>query len=87
MKRLFIVLTMLILMCPLFAKTVQCVKRFDVYHPTSVWRDGTEWRDITSDIQEMINKGWKIVCTTPITMCIGSGSATQHVIVVFEKEE
>ena len=87
MKKLFIVLTMLFLMCPMFAKTVQCVKKFDIYHSDGNWVWNTEWRDIIPDIQEMIDKGWKVVCMTPVIMPIGNGSTTKYVIVVFEREE
>ena len=87
LKKLFIVVIMLFLMCPMFTKTIQLVKRFDTYKNDSVWASGAEWHDVTPDIQEMIDKGWKVVCITPITMKYYEGSQTYYVIVVFEKEE
>lgn len=87
LKKLFIVVIMLLLMCPIFAKTIQLVKRFDVYKNNGAWYWEAQWIDVTPDIQEMINKGWKVVCITPITMQYNEGSQTHYIIVVFEKEE
>ena len=87
MKKFLIILTLLFLMCPIFAKTTQCVKRFDIYRNDSIWASGAEHRDVTPDIQEMIDKGWKVVCITPITTKFYEGSHTAYIIVVFEKEE
>ena len=87
MKRFLIVLMLLMFISPVFAKTVQCVKKFDIYHSEGNWVWNTEWRDIIPDIQEMLDKGWKVVCMTPVIMPIGNGSTTKYVIVVFEREE
>ena len=87
LKKLFIIVIMLFLMCPIFAKTIQCVKRFDIYKNDSIWVDGAEWLDVTPAIQEMIDKDWKVVCITPITAKYFEGSHTTYIIVVFEKEE
>lgn len=87
MKRFLIVLMLLLFISPVFAKTVQCVKKFDIYHSDGNWVWNTEWRDITPDIQGMLDKSWKVVCMTPVIMAIGNGSTTRYVIVVFEMEE
>lgn len=87
LKKLFIVLIMLLLMCPLFAKTTQLVKRFDIYQNNSIWATGAEYLDVTPAIQEMIDKGWKVVCIVPITTKHYEGSHTAYIIVIFEKEE
>ena len=87
MKRFLIVLVLLALISPVFARTVQCVKKFDIYHSNGNWVWNTEWRDIIPDIQEMLDKGWKVVCMTPVIMPINNGSTTNYVIVVFEREE
>ena len=81
-KKLFIVLTMLFLMCPMFAKTTQCVKKYHVYNGTY-----REANDVTPQIQSMIDKGWKVVSITPITIRCGDSNPTYYVIVIFEKEE
>jgi ABC-type uncharacterized transport system permease subunit len=78
---------LLMFISPLFAKTIQCVKKLDIYHSDGIWKKDIEWRDITPDIQEMLDKGWKVVCMTPVIMAIGNGSATRYVIVIFEREE
>lgn len=81
MKRLFIVLTMLFLMCPLFAKTVQCVRSYQVFD----FYDSAY--NVTPQIQSMINQGWKVVSITPITKCYERSNPTDYVIVLFEREE
>lgn len=82
MKKLFIVLTMLFLICPMFAKTVQCVKSYHTFDR----RESSEL-NITSQIQDMIDKGWKVVSITPIADKYSNGYPTIYVIVVFEREE
>ena len=82
-KKLFIVLTMLFLMCSMFAKTVQCVKRYQTHSDKYI-----DALDVTPAIQSMINMGWKVVSITPVTrQVIGHTNVTDYVIVVFEKEE
>lgn len=83
MKKLFIVLTMLFLMCPMFAKTVQCVKKYQVFKSAH----SIETYDVTPQIQSMIDKGWKVVSITPVTHRCGDSNPTDYVIVVFEREE
>ena len=80
-KKLFIVLTMLFLMCPMFAKTVQCVKKYQIYNGYK------STLDATPQIQFMINSGWKVVSITPIAMQNNNANPTDYIIVVFEKEE
>jgi hypothetical protein len=87
MKRFLIVLMLLLFISPVFAKTVQCAKRFDVHTSDGNWVWNEKWIDVTYDIQEMINKGWSVVCITPIIVPYGNSSMTSYVIVVFEREE
>lgn len=84
MKKFLIILTLLFLISPAFAKTVQCVKKFQVYYESR-----TEYGtfDITPAIQAMINMGWKVVSITPVTVKVYYSNPTDYVIVVFEKEE
>lgn len=81
MKKLIIVLMLLTLISPVFARTVQCVKKYQVYdsHKITI--------DVTPYIQNMINCGWKVVSITPITMYTNGANPTDYVIVVFEMEE
>lgn len=77
MKKFLAILTLLFLISPIFAKIVQHVES---YSRLSV-------SEIVSDIQSMINQGWKVVSiTSPIIIKYGSSSYAQ-VIVLFEKEE
>jgi hypothetical protein len=84
MKKFLITLTLLFLISPVFAKTVQCVKKFQVYYESR-----TEYGtlDVTPAIQAMINMGWKVVSITPVTVKVYYSNPTDYVIVVFEKEE
>lgn len=82
-KKLFIVLIMLFLMCPMFAKTVQCVKKYQVFKSAYA----SENYDVTPQIQSMINIGWHVVSITPITIRCGDANPTDYVIVVYEREE
>ena len=81
MKKFLAILTMLFLISPIFAKMTQCVKGYQTY-------DNYDSTDrLASDIQYMINQGWKVVSiTSPIIIKYGSSSYVQ-VIVLFEKEE
>ena len=81
MKKFLIVLTLLFLINPIFAKTVQCVKKYQVFCSVNVTYD------ITPSIQSMINMGWKVVSITPITVRIYDSNPTDYVIVLFEREE
>lgn len=81
MKKFLIVLTLLLLISPVFAKTVQCVKKYQVFCGVNVTYD------ITPSIQSMINMGWKVVSITPITVRIYDSNPTDYVIVLFEREE
>lgn len=81
MKKFLIILVLLFLISPVFAKTVQCVRKYQVYaEPRSTY-------DVTPAIQSMLNMGWKVVSITPITMKDGYAAPTDYVIVVFEREE
>lgn len=81
MKKLLIILTLLFLISPVFARTVQCVKKYQVYNNT------TSTCDVTPSIQSMINIGWKVVSITPISVKAYNSNPTDYVIVLFEKEE
>lgn len=81
MKRFLIVLMLLLFISPVFARTVQCVKKYQVY-------DGYKITiDVTPYIQNMINQGWKVVSITPITVYYNNANPTDYIIVVFEREE
>ena len=82
MKRFLIVLMLLALISPVFAKTVQCVKRYQVYNG---YRNNA--LDITPAIQYMIDMGWKVVSITPVSKEEYHAAPTDYVIVVFEREE
>lgn len=81
MKKFLIVLTLLLLISPVFAKTVQCVKKYQVFCSVNATYD------IAPSIQSMINMGWKVVSITPITVRIYDSNPTDYVIVLFEREE
>ena len=81
MKKFLIVLMLLLFISPVFCKTVQCVKNYQVYKCYSYTYD------VTPQIQSMINQGWKVVSITPITKCYDRSNPTDYVIVVFEREE
>ena len=55
MKKLLIVLVLLFLINPVFAKTTQCVKKYQIHGGF-----GTAY-DVTPSIQFMIDAGWKVV--------------------------
>lgn len=84
MKKFLIVLTLLFLISPVFAKTVQCVKKYQVFYEN---RNGYEALDVTPAIQSMINMGWKVVSITPVTTKYYNANPTEYVIVIFEREE
>ncbi len=82
-KKLFIILTMLFLMCPMFAKTVQCVKSYHIFN-----RLESSELNLTLQIQNMLDKGWKVISITPIADKYSyNGYPTIYVIVIFEREE
>lgn len=81
MKKFLIILALLFLISPVFAKTVQCVKKYQVCGGIGITYD------VTPSIQSMINLGWKVVSITPISIKSGYSNPTDYVIVVFEKEE
>ena len=81
MKRLLILLILLMATSSVFAKTVQCVKKFQVY------ADHRSTYDVTPAIQSMLNMGWKVVSITPITMKDNYSNPTDYVIVLFERDE
>ena len=81
MKRFLIVLMLLMFISPVFAKTVQCVKKYQVYNGFK------NTLDVTPQIQSMINCGWKVVSITPIALYTNEANPTDYVIVVFEREE
>ena len=83
MKRFLIVLMLLLFISPVFARTVQCVKRYQVYNGAY----SIETNDVTPQIQSMIDKGWKVVSITPITVRCANSNPTDYVIVLFEMEE
>ena len=81
MKRFLIVLVLLTLISPIFAKTVQCVKKYQVNGGAGVAYD------VTPAIQSMINMGWKVVSITPVSVKAVYANPTDYVIVLFEREE
>lgn len=84
MKKFLIILTLLFLISPVFAKTVQCVKKYQVAYETKY---GCETLDVTPQIQSMLDVRWRVVSITPITKKDYNSSPTDYVIVVFEREE
>lgn len=85
MKKILIILTLLFLIGPMFAKTVQCVKKYQVFYENGA-RNG-ETVDVTPQIQYMLTVGWKVVSITPVSKRKFESNPTDYVIVVFEKEE
>ena len=83
MKRFLIVLMLLMFISPVFAKTVQCVRKYQVYKGAY----SIDAIDVTPQIQSMIDKGWKVVSITPITIRCANSNPTDYVIVIFEREE
>ena len=81
MKRFLTVLMLLMFISPVFAKTVQCVKKYQVY------QGYRSTYDITPAIQSMINMGWKVVSITPVSKEEYHAAPTDYVIVLFEREE
>lgn len=81
MKKFLIILTLLFLINPVFAKTVQCVRKYQVFD------DFRSTYDVTPAIQSMLNQGWKVVSVTPVTRKDTNSNPTDYVIVVFEWEE
>lgn len=81
MKKFLIILVLLFLLSPVFAKTIQCVRKYQVY------ADYRSTYDVTPAIQSMLNMGWKVVSVTPVTRKDSYANPTDYVIVVFEKEE
>ena len=85
MKKILIILILLFLISPVFAKTVQCVKKYQVFYDNET-RNG-ETVDVTPQIQYMLIAGWKVVSITPVSKRKFDSNPTDYVIVVFEKEE
>ena len=83
MKRILALLLLLLFISPVFAKTVQRVKKYQVYNGAY----SIETNDVTPQIQSMIDKGWEVVSITPITIRCASSNPTDYVIVLYEKEE
>ena len=84
MKRFLIVLMLLTLISPVFARTVQCVRSYQVLKDYTPY--GSTY-DVTPAINSMLNQGWRIVSITPVTVRNGDTMPTDYVIVLFEKEE
>ena len=82
MRKLLSILLLLFFISPVFAKTVQCVKKYQVF--AGAYSDAN---DVTPQIQSMINKGWKVVSITPITIRCADSNPTDYVIVLYEKDE
>lgn len=82
MKKFLIILVFLFLINSVFAKTTQCVKKYQIHGGF-----GTAY-DVTPSIQLMIDAGWKVVSITPVSARqIASTNPTEYIIVIFEKEE
>ena len=85
MKKVIIALLFLLFISPMFAKTIQCVKRYKAWENYYDKRNKYK-SEIVPQLEDMLSEGWKIVSITPISAPEGLGS-TDYVIVVFEKEE
>ena len=85
MKKILIILLLLFLISPVFAKTVQCVKKYQVDSNNGSSRGETI--DVTPQIQYMLNAGWKVVSITPISKGWYDSNPTDYIIVIFEREE
>ena len=82
MKKFLIILVLLFLINPVFAKVIQKAKKYQIHGGF-----GTAY-DVTPSIQLMIDAGWKVVSTTPISARQSSSTnPTEYIIVIFEKEE
>lgn len=84
MKRFLIVLMLLMFISPVFAKTVQCVRKYQVLKNYTPYADTY---DVTPAINSMLNQGWRVVSITPVTVRNGDTMPTAYVIVLFEREE
>ena len=84
MKRFLIVLMLLMFISPVFAKTVQCVRSYQVLKDYTCY--GSTY-DVTPGINSMLNQGWRVVSITPVTVRKGDTMPTDYVIVLFEREE
>jgi hypothetical protein len=85
MKKFLIILLLLFLISPVFAKTVQCVKKYQVFYDNG--SSNGETVDVTPQIQYMLTAGWKVVSITPISKRKFDSNPTDYIIVIFEKEE
>ena len=85
MKKFLIILWLLFLVSPVFAKTIQCVKKYQVFYDNG--SSNGETVDVTPQIQYMLTAGWKVVSITPVSKRKFDSNPTDYVIVVFEKEE
>lgn len=87
MKKITLVLLFLLFLSPAFAKTVQRVKKYDIYKAPALWESNAEWVDVVPEIQSMIDRGWRVVSITAINEVYYQGSQTAYLIVVFEKDD
>ena len=85
MKRFLIVLMLLMFISPVFARTIQCVKKYQVLLNTGTSHGNT--LDVTDEINKMICAGWKVISITPISKRLYDSNPTDYVIVIYEKEE
>ena len=84
MKKFLIMLMLLLFISPVFAKTVQCVRSYQVLKDYAAY--GSTY-DVTPAINSMLNQGWRVVSITPVTVRSGDAMPTDYVIVLFEREE
>ena len=84
MKKFLIILMLLMFISPVFAKTVQCVRTYQVFKDYNAY--GSTF-DVAPAINSMINLGWRVVSITPVTTRSGDTMPTDYVIVLFEREE
>ena len=84
MKKFIIVSMLLFLISPVFCKTVQCVKSYQVLKDYTCY--GSTY-DVTPGMNSMLAQGWKIVSITPVTVRNGDTMPTDYVIVLYEREE
>jgi len=63
---------LLLFISPVFAKTVQCVKKYQVLKDYTAY--GSTY-DVTPGMNSMLAQGWKIVSITPVTVRNGDTMA------------
>lgn len=83
MKKFLIILSLLFILSPLSAKTIQKVEKYQVFNDS----DRCHPYDVTPQLNYMVQNGWKIISITTITQTYSYNTPTSYIIVVYEKEE